>query len=106
MCFNLLCDKYSFLKIKLSNVKPVAIALGNFIAIFPPAFIYLFVSDFFSFENLKEPELINSLGYIVLLAFFATAKKILFLKLVKISTPIFVSSVTYLIPIVAFFGEY
>ena len=48
-----------FLKIKLSNVKPVAIALGNFIAIFPPAFIYLFVSDFFSFENLKEPELLE-----------------------------------------------
>lgn len=93
-----------FLKIKLSNVKPVAIALGNFIAIFPPAFIYLFVSDFFSLENLKNPELINSLGYIVLLAFFATAiAKIIFLKLVKISTPIFVSSVTYLIPIVAFF---
>ena len=43
-----------------------------------------------------------SMIYIVILSFFGTAlAKVLFNKLVQISTPVFASSVTYLMPIVA-----
>ena len=62
-----------FLKHKLSAVSPMAMTLGNFIAILPPALIMLFFSDFFSFQKLQKPEVIMSLGYVATLAFFGTA---------------------------------
>ena len=45
-----------------------------------------------------------SLVYVTILAIFCTAMaKVMFNKLVQISTPVFASSVTYLIPVVALF---
>jgi drug/metabolite transporter (DMT)-like permease len=93
-----------FLKHKLSAVTPMAMTLGNFIAILPPALIMLFFSDFFSFQKLQNPEVITSLGYVATLAFFGTAiAKVMFNRFVKMASTVFVSSVTYTLPIVALF---
>jgi drug/metabolite transporter (DMT)-like permease len=93
-----------FLKHKLSAVSPMAMTLGNFIAILPPALIMLFFSDFFSFQKLQKPEVITSLGYVATLAFFGTAiAKVMFNRFVKMASTVFVSSVTYTLPIVALF---
>jgi len=93
-----------FLKHKLSAVSPMAMTLGNFIAILPTALIMLFFSDFFSFQKLQNPEVITSLGYVATLAFFGTAiAKVMFNRFVKMASTVFVSSVTYTLPIVALF---
>ena len=93
-----------FLKHKLANVSPMAMTLGNFIAILPPALIMMFFSDFFSLQNLQKPELITSLSYVAILAFFGTAiAKVMFNRFVKMASTVFVSSVTYTLPIVALF---
>ncbi len=93
-----------FLKYKLANVSPMAMTLGNFIAILPPAVLLLLFSDFFSIEQLKTHELQTSLGYIALLAFFGTAiAKVMFNRFVKMASAIFASSVTYTLPVVALF---
>jgi drug/metabolite transporter (DMT)-like permease len=93
-----------FLKHKLSAVSPMAMTLGNFIAILPPALIMLFFSDFFSVHKLQKPEVITSLGFVATLAFFGTAiAKVMFNRFVKMASTVFVSSVTYTLPIVALF---
>ena len=93
-----------FLKHKLANVSPMAMTLGNFIAILPPAIVLLFSSDFFSMELIQSEEVLSSLGFIALLAFFGTAiAKVMFNRFVKMASTVFVSSVTYTLPIVALF---
>ena len=80
----------------------MAIAVGNFAVIIIPAFIVLLFSDFFTSEVLQGPDFSMSLVYIVLLSLFGTAiAKVLFNKLVQISTPVFASSVTYIMPIIS-----
>lgn len=93
-----------FLKEKLSDVSPMAMTLGNFIAILPPAIVLLFFSDFFSMQKFQRQEVLTSLGYIAALAFFGTAiAKVMFNRFVKMASAVFVSSVTYTLPIVALF---
>lgn len=93
-----------FLKHKLANVSPMAMTLGNFIAILPPAVVLLLFSDFFSIIKLQNEEVIKSLGFIALLAFFGTAiAKVMFNRFVKMASAVFVSSVTYTLPVVALF---
>lgn len=93
-----------FLKHKLANVSPMAMTLGNFIAILPPAIVLLFSSDFFSMELIQSEEVLSSLGFIALLAFFGTAiAKVMFNRFVKMASTVFVSSVTYTLPVVALF---
>tara|TARA_E500000075_G_scaffold131850_1_gene142966 strand:- start:148 stop:1035 length:888 start_codon:yes stop_codon:yes gene_type:complete len=93
-----------FLKHKLSDVSAMAMTLGNFIAILPPALLMLFFTDFFSLQNLQKAEVITSLGFVATLAFFGTAiAKVMFNRFVKIASTVFVSSVTYTLPIVALF---
>lgn len=92
----------NIIKRHLQNVPAITIAVGNFVAIIIPAIIVLIFSGFFTSEVIESPELPMSLFYIVLLSIFGTAiAKVLFNKLVQISTPVFASSVTYLMPIVA-----
>jgi drug/metabolite transporter (DMT)-like permease len=70
--------------------------------LFIPAILVLWATGFFSIEI--DETVTYSLGYLVLLAVLGTAlAKTLFNKLVQISSPIFSSSVTYLIPLVAVF---
>ncbi len=92
----------NIIKRHLQEVPAITIALGNFVAIIVPAIIILIFSGFFTSEVIKSPELPMSLFYIVLLSIFGTAiAKVLFNKLVQLSTPVFASSVTYLMPVVA-----
>jgi len=92
----------NIIKRHLQNVPAITIAIGNFVAIIIPAVIVLIFSGFFTSEVIQAPELPMSLFYILLLSIFGTAiAKVFFNKLVQISTPLFASSVTYLMPIVA-----
>ncbi|WP_461598452.1 DMT family transporter [Winogradskyella sp.] len=92
----------NIIKRHLQDVKPLAIAAGNYAFIVLPAFIVLLFSGFFSSERLHHPHLISSLGFVVILSVFGTAiAKVVFNKLVQISTPVFASSVTYIMPIIA-----
>ncbi|MFK7834534.1 MAG: DMT family transporter [Winogradskyella sp.] len=86
----------------LQDVKPLAIAAGNYIFIVIPAVIILFFSDFFTAETFNNPNIINALIYVTILSVFGTAiAKVVFFKLVQLSTPVFASSVTYIMPLVA-----
>ncbi len=92
----------NIIKRHLQDVKPIAIAAGNFAAIMIPAILVLLFSGFFKAETLSNPNLKMSMVYIVTLSLFGTAMaKVLFNQLVQIATPVFASSVTYLMPVVA-----
>ena len=87
----------------LSDLKPRAIVTGNFLLITIPALIVLYFTGFFTSFVFDEAGF-TALGYILMLAVVGTGfAKIIYNKLVQLATPIFSSSVTYLIPIVAIF---
>jgi drug/metabolite transporter (DMT)-like permease len=91
----------NIIKKYLQNEKPLAIATGNFVAILIPAIIVLLFSNFFTSETFENEDVYPSLMYILLLSVFGTAlAKVVFNKLVQISSPVFASSVTYLMAIV------
>jgi drug/metabolite transporter (DMT)-like permease len=92
----------NIIKRYLQDVKAISIAFGNFAAIIVPALIVLSFTNFFTIETLQNPIVITSIGYVVILSAFGTAlAKVLFNKLVQMATPVFASSVTYLMPVVA-----
>jgi len=94
----------NIIKKYLFEVPPVAIATANFVVIFIPALLVLWFSNGFNASTLQNEAFLPSLGCVVLLSVFGTAlAKIVFNKLILISTPVFASSVTYLMPIVALF---
>lgn len=87
----------------LYDLDALAITTGNFLLLLVPAIIVLAFTDFFTSFKADETGL-ESLGYIAILSVVGTGiAKTMFNKLVHISNPIFSSSVTYLIPIVAVF---
>lgn len=86
----------------LNEVSPLAIATANFVVIFIPSLLVLFFSKALHSETIQRPEFSFSLLCVVILSIFGTAlAKILFNTLIQISTPVFASSVTYLMPFVA-----
>ena len=92
----------NILKKHLNDLNALTITTGNFVLLIIPAFIVLWFSDFFELSYIYKAK--SSLYYMIILAVFGTAMaKTLFNRLVQISSPIFSSSVTYLIPIVAIF---
>jgi len=92
----------NIIKKHLQMVSALAIATGHFAIVIIPAFIVLLSTGFFKTETLTNQELVMPLVYVTILAVFGTAlAKIMFNKMVQISTPVFASSVTYLIPVVA-----
>ncbi|WP_053976747.1 DMT family transporter [Mangrovimonas xylaniphaga] len=92
----------NIIKRYLQDVKPLAIATGNYVAIIVPAILVLVWSGFFAETTFTNPEFKMSLVYVTILSFFGTAlAKVLYTTLVQISTPVFASSVTYLMPVVA-----
>ena len=85
----------------LDDLDALAITTGNFLLLLIPATIVLSFTDFFTTFKTDSVGL-ESLGYITILSVVGTGiAKILFNKMVHLSTPVFASSVTYLIPIVA-----
>ena len=94
----------NIIKRHLQNIPPLTIAVGNFIVIIVPAFLVLIYSGFFTQQVLQGPNFSISIFYVFLLSLFGTAiAKVLFNNLVQISTPVFASSVTYIMPIVVVF---
>ena len=93
----------NIIKYRLQGISSFGIALGNFIAIASPALIIAFNSGVFALD-IQSEEVSYSIGYIIILALFGTAlAKVVFNELVSISSPVFSSSITYLLPIVAIF---
>jgi drug/metabolite transporter (DMT)-like permease len=91
----------NILKKYLQGISPLAIATGNFVVIVIPALLILISTGYFN-QVWTTPEVQVSTGYILILALFGTAlAKILFNKMIQISSPVFASSVTYTMPVVA-----
>ncbi|MCT4665331.1 MAG: DMT family transporter [Flavobacteriales bacterium] len=94
----------NIIKAKLQHLKAIEIATGSFVLLVPISLIILWFSAFFETDFHSNPIIIESISYVFVLSIFGTAlAKILFNKTVQISTPVFASSVTYLIPIFAIF---
>lgn len=92
----------NLLKKYLSDVKPLSITTGNFLVMLVPALIVLFSTDFLTV--VKEVEVQHSMLFIMILGVVGTGiANIIFFRLIQMSSPVFATSVTYLIPVVAFF---
>ena len=95
----------NFINRYLADLSPLSITTGNFVVMLVPAFTVLFFSGFFEAVQVQETQ--SVIGYIAILGVVGTAlANILFYKLIKISSPVFASSVTYIIPVVAFILGY
>lgn len=92
----------NIIKRYMQDLSAMAIAVGNFAIIMIPAIIVLISSGFFNQDVLANPTITEALMYLAVLAVFGTGlAKIMFNKLVQMATPVFATSVTYTIPIVA-----
>ncbi|MFN3752498.1 DMT family transporter [Flavobacterium sp.] len=92
----------NFIKKYLSDLKPLTITVGNFLVMLFPALIVLSFTDFFTVVQVKEVQ--HAMIFVAILGIIGTGiANVLFYKLIQISSPVFATSVTYLIPVVAFF---
>jgi drug/metabolite transporter (DMT)-like permease len=91
----------NFVKYKFTDLRALTITSVSLMLIGPLALVYLFGFTEFT-SKLSQDGGWQALGFIVLLGIMSTSvATILFNLLVKISSPLFTSSVTYIIPIVA-----
>lgn len=99
LCYGL---NLNIIKYHLGNLQALTVTSISLLITGPVALIHLaFFTDFFS-QVVNSPEIQIAAGYVVLLGIMGTAiALILFNQLVQITEPVFASSVTYLIPIVA-----
>ena len=92
----------NLLKKYLSDLTPLSITTGNFLILLFPALGILFFTGFFDVVHVEKVQ--HSLLFILVLGVVGTGiANIIFFKLIQISSPVFATSVTYLIPVVAFF---
>ncbi|MNF38067.1 putative amino-acid metabolite efflux pump [compost metagenome] len=92
----------NLIKKHLHDLTPLSITTGNFLVLLFPASIILFFSGFFDTVQIQEVQ--QSVLFIMILGVVGTGiANILFFKLIQMSSPVFATSVTYLIPVVAFF---
>lgn len=96
----------NIIKSKLQKMPAMAITTGSFLLMLPAAIgltLYSFYPYYGASSELPE-HFWSSLGYVALLSVFGTGiAKIMFNRLIQISTPVFSTSVTYLIPVVGIF---
>lgn len=91
----------NLIKYYLSDLKPLTISVGNFAIMYIPALLILYSTGFFDVLQLEQVQ--TSLSFIAVLGVVGTGlSNILFFKLIQISSPVFASSTTYIIPVVAF----
>ena len=103
LCSFLYALNVNIIKKYLQHLSALTITVGHFTAIILPAVIVFLFSDF-EFSSLEKDEVKTSIFYVFILALFGTAlAKIIFNKLIKISSPVFASSVTYSMLIVSIF---
>ena len=92
----------NWVKFKIADLGSLTITSVALSLIGPLGLIYLFGFTGFTYKLADVPGAWKAFGFIVLLALMSTAvATLLFNKLLKISTPLFASSVTYLMPIVS-----
>ncbi len=97
MCYSV---SINVIKQKLADLDSVTIIALAFLFVGPIGGIYLFTSDFS--HSINSPYLIQSFSSVFLLALMSSVlANILFNYLIKHTTALFASSVTYVIPIVA-----
>ena len=92
----------NLIKKHLSGMAPLSITTGNFLVLLLPAALILYFTDFLNVVSM--PQVQHSMLFILVLGVIGTGiANIIFFKLIQLSSPVFATSVTYLIPIVAFF---
>lgn len=92
----------NIVKSHLQEVPALAITTGNFMMIGIPALIVLAGSGFITADTFSNPQFSFSLLCVAILGIVGTGMAlIIFNKLIQISDPVFSTSVTYLVPIVA-----
>ena len=91
----------NLIKKYLSDLSPLSITTGNFLVLLIPALIVLFFSGFFDVMSVEKVQ--HSVLFILILGVVGTGiANIMFFKIIQISSAVFATSVTYLIPVVAF----
>ena len=92
----------NLIKKYLSDLNSLSITTGNFAVLLLPALIILSFTDFTQKVSLEITR--HSILFVIILGVLGTGiANVLFFKLIKMSSPVFATSVTYIIPIVAFF---
>jgi len=92
----------NLIKKYLSDLSSLSITSGNFLVMLFPALIILYFSNIFDVVQVDKVQ--HAVLFIVILGVVGTGiANIIFFKLIQMSSPVFATSVTYLIPIVAFF---
>jgi drug/metabolite transporter (DMT)-like permease len=92
----------NLIKKYLSDLNSLSITTGNFLILLLPALIILSTTDIAQRVDLQIAQ--HSIGFVMILGVLGTGvANVLFFKLIQMSSPVFATSVTYLIPIVAFF---
>lgn len=92
----------NWVKFKIQTLPPLTITSISIMTVGPIALIYLFGFTDFTTRLTTVDGAWTAFGYIVLLGCMSTAvATLLFTNLVKISTPLFASSVTYIMPVVS-----
>jgi len=101
LCSFLYALNVNIIKKYLQHLSALTITVGHFTAIVFPAILVFLFSDF-KFSGLENDEVRKSIFYVFILGLIGTAlAKIIFNKLIKISSPVFASSVTYSMLIVS-----
>lgn len=91
------------IKIHLSELRTLSISAVSYFLVGIPSLVYLLYSGFLDVFNHDE-QAWTSLGYLSLLAIFGTViGSLLYFKLIKKTSAVFASTVSYLTPMVALF---
>lgn len=92
----------NLIKKYLSELSPLSISTGNFAVMVIPAILILSFSGIHETIAIEKTQ--HAIFFILLLGVIGTGiANIIFFRLIQISSPVFATSVTYLIPIIAFF---
>jgi len=89
------------IKYKLNHLHPNLITSISFCFIGIPSLLFLWSKDFFSEISNGEIEKEGLVAVFILALIGTTVAVLIFNRLIKISSPVFASSITYLIPVVA-----
>jgi drug/metabolite transporter (DMT)-like permease len=99
MCYGL---NLNYIKTYLSKVNAITISSYSLVIILPLTSLILFYDGAFIKAINSNPATLTPLYYLLILGIVGTALAlVLFNRLVQLKEPVFASSVTYLIPIVA-----
>jgi drug/metabolite transporter (DMT)-like permease len=92
----------NFIKFKMPGLPPMTIISVSLLLIAPLAYVYLFGFTDFTYRLANTEGAWRGLGFVMVLALMSTAvANLLFYKLLRISSPLFASSVTYVMPLVS-----